>query len=355
MTRTLDFQKWAVVAFKDDTGLGRQARDLRNVLPLGRQIVIPSERLAGHPLSPDDEVLLAPDAPEENVREALHGLQGIFFFERASWHPALLRCARELGVKTVGVPNWEWFRSDDTNWNYCDLFACVNEMGLRTVRSFGRSNSICLPWCLDLGSLPVRKVSGPARVFIHNGGIVDADDRKGTRETIEAFGRVKRDDIRLVVRLQKEVPLPKLDSRMDVQFGNIASHADLYRTGDVAIQPSKMEGIGFSVLEAIGAGFPVITTDYPPMNEYVQQPELRVETHWFNRKAFPTPWVKQAHLRLPTKRDLSRKIAWCAETDMGPYSNQNRAWAEATFSPDHLRSVWAEALDAKLFSTNAKS
>jgi len=353
MTGALDFRKWAVVAFKDDTGLGRQARDLRNVLPIGRHLVIPSERLAGHPIDPHDEVLFSPTAPEEKVREALDGLQGIIFFERASWHPALLPCARSMGVATVAVPNWEWFRSVDPNWDYCDLFACVNEMGLRTVRSFGRANSVLLPWCLDISSLPVRKIEGPARLFVHNAGLVDADDRKGTRDTIEAFRQVKRDDIRLLVRLQKETSLPKLDSRMEVQVGNIASHADLYRTGDVAIQPSKMEGIGFSVLEAIGAGFPVITTDYPPMNEYVRQPELRAKTHWFNRKAFPTPWIKQAHLRLPVQSDLTRKIEWCASHDMSAFSIQNRTWAEATFSPEHLRGVWAEALEKNLFSASS--
>jgi glycosyltransferase involved in cell wall biosynthesis len=355
MSKTLDFRKWAVVAHKDDTGLGRQGRDLRRVLPLGRHIVIPSERLTTHPLNSDDELLLSPKAPDESVKQALQGLQGIIFFERASWHRNLLRCARELGVATVGIPNWEWFRSDDQNWNYCDLFVCVNNMGLRTVRSFGRTNSILLPWCLDLESLPKRSVKGPARVFIHNAGLVDSDDRKGTRDTVESFRRTRRKDIRLIVRLQKEVPLPKTDDRIDVQIGNIESHADLYQNGDVAIQPSKMEGIGFSILEAACSGFPVITTNYPPMNEYVLQPELRVGTRWWNRKAFPTAWVKQAHLRLPRGAELTRRIEWCAENDMAPFSNQNRAWAEETFAPNHLRQQWSEALDARLFSNPSRT
>ena len=48
MSKTLDFKQWAVVAHKDDTGLGRQARDIRKVLSLGRHIVIPTERLTDH-------------------------------------------------------------------------------------------------------------------------------------------------------------------------------------------------------------------------------------------------------------------------------------------------------------------
>ncbi len=263
----------------------------------------------------------------------MQGLQGIIFFERAGWHHDLLRCARERGVATVGVPNWEWFLADDENWNYCDLLVCPNEMGLRTVRSYGRMNSIRLPWCLDLKSLPLCSIEGPARTFVHNAGLVDADDRKGTRDTIQAFRRARRKDIRLIVRLQKEVPLPKIDDRITVQIGNVASHADLYRQVDVAIQPSKMEGIGFMILEAVCAGLPVISTDYPPMNEVVLQPEMRVRTHWWNRRAFPTSWAKHAHLRLPRQGDIVRRIEWCADHDMAPFSRQNRAWAEETFPP----------------------
>jgi glycosyltransferase involved in cell wall biosynthesis len=353
--KTLDFRQWAVVAHKDDTGLGRQARDIRRVLSLGRHIVIPSERLTDHPLTSPDEVVLAPKDLEARVKEVLQGLQGIVFFERAGWHPDLLRCARELGVATVGVPNWEWFRSYDTNWNYCDLFVCPNNMGLQTVRRYNRTNSIYLPWCLDLDSLPPQSVSGPARTFVHNAGLVDADDRKGTRDTIEAFRRTRRQDIRLIVRLQREAPLPTTDGRIDVQIGNIESHADLYRDVDVAIQPSKMEGIGFMILEAVCAGLPVITTDYPPMNEYVLQPEMRVSTHWWKRKAFPTPWIKHAHLRLPRRSDLVRRIEWCADNDMNPFSRQNRAWAEETFSADHLRRKWSEAFETHLFPLSSKS
>jgi glycosyltransferase involved in cell wall biosynthesis len=354
MRQTLDFNQWAVVAHKDDTGLGRQARDIRKVLSIGRHIVIPSERLTDHPLNPHDEVLLSPDAPEARVKELLQGLQGIIFFERAGWHGHLLRCARELGVATVGVPNWEWFRAGDKNWNYCDLFACPNDMALRTVRSYGRTNSVLLPWCLDIESLPARSVAGPARTFVHNAGLVDADDRKGTRDTVAAFRRTRRKDIRLIVRLQKEVPLPEMDERIEVQVGNIESHADLYRNVDVAVQPSKMEGIGFMVLEAVCAGLPVITTDYPPMNEYVLQPELRVRTHWWKRKAFPTAWIKHAHLRLPRRDDLVRRIEWCADQDMDRFSRQNRAWAQETFSGDHLRRQWSETFNAHLFSANSR-
>lgn len=344
MSRAADFSRWAVVAHKDDTGFGRQAADLKAVLGLGRHIVIPSERLVDHPLEAGRDVRLPADAKVASVEEALRGLDGLIFFERPNWHPRLLETARRVGVRSVAVPNWEWFAGDNPLWKLCDLFACVNGMGERTVRSYGFRNIVRLDWTLDLGPLPHRVVRGPARLFIHNAGIVDPQDRKGTAETILAFKRVRRDDIRLVVRLQKPAALPEPDARIRIEVGNLASHAALYGEGDCAIQPSKMEGVGFMILEPVAAGLPVITLDYPPMNEAVLQPEMLVAKRWFKRRAFPTAWVKHSHLRLPRISDLARRIEWAASHDLGPVSSANRSRAEALYQPAALRAAWGAAL-----------
>jgi glycosyltransferase involved in cell wall biosynthesis len=340
----LDLKRWAVVAHKDDTGFGRMAMDMRSVLGIGRHLVIPSERLTDHPLHLESEVFLDPKAPEARVAELLEGLQGIIFFERYNWHPELLATARRMGVRSVCVPMWEWFAGQAPQWQICDLFICPNQFSLEIVRSYGWKNSIHLPWPLDLKRFPTRAIVGPARLFVHNAGLVDRDDRKGTRDTIRAFMKVKRKDIKLLVRIQKETELPDFDGRVEVCFGNLSNPADLYRQGDVAIQPSKMEGIGFMVLEAVVSGLPVLTLNYPPMNEFVRQPQMQSDLRWFRRKAYASNWIKHAHLRLPNIGDLAKRIAWCAQQDMAPIAMANRQWAEQQFALERLRSVWAETL-----------
>lgn len=340
-----DFSRWAIVAYNDDTGLGRMAQDAKAVLGV-RQLVVPSARLATKPLDPARDQWLRADASAEEIETLLADLDGLILLEKPDWHPLLVPTARRLGRTVVAVPMWEWFRGTDHVWSLVDRILCPSEFSARIVRSYGFANVDALTWTLDLARFPARQISGAARIFFHNAGLIDHDDRKGTRDAIEAFLRVRRTDLRLVVRLQQEAPLPRLDGRIDVHIGNLAAPEALYAEGDVAIQPSKMEGVGFMVLEPVCCGIPTITTDYSPMSDYVLQPELRAAKRWFRRSSFPrrAAAIKHAHLRLPRLGDLARRIEWCAEHDLGAISCANRQLAEQRFNPARLRAEWAAAL-----------
>jgi len=341
----IDFSKWAVVAYKDDSALGRMAQDARAVLGVGKHLVVPSERFWNKPTEGPEEMFLEPETPKEEVETLLSGLQGVMFFERNNWHPDLLSTARKMGIMTVGIPMWEWFRADDERWELCDLLACPNEYCLRVLREHGMDNAIMLPWAVDLDRFPRREITGPARFFVHNAGVMDPDDRKGTEDTVKAFGMVRRGDVRLLVRSQKRVKLPGTDRRIEVREGNLEDPKELYMEGDAVIQPSRMEGLGFAILEAVSSGMPVITTDYPPMNEYVRDKELLAATRGIRRKAFPSKWVPQAHLKLPRLRSLAGAIEWCAGNDMTGISRRNRARAEDTFARERIKRQWTEALE----------
>ena len=88
----------------------------------------------------------------------------------------------------------------------------------------------------------------------------------------------------------------------------------------------------------------IITTNYPLMNEYIRQPELRCQPRWRNLKVYASLWNDQAHLKLPRMHDLSPRIKWDSSTDLRPILAANRDWAEATFNPVALRAAWAEVL-----------
>ena len=77
------------------------------------------------------------------------------------------------------------------------------------LKEYGFQNSVYIPVPVNIKSLPSRN-KGTGTLFVHNCGLIDQDDRKGTRDTIEAFKMTKRKDIRLLVRLQKSQPLAVL-------------------------------------------------------------------------------------------------------------------------------------------------
>lgn len=333
--------RWAIVGVKDETGTGRMSQELRRCLAPIRHLVAPSYRLKAKPLEGDEPLA----ATEDEMRAQFAGLQGIIVFEDTEWALAAIRAAHAQGVRVVFIVLWEWLRFYVPEMRLCDLMVCLHGMAWKVTRKLGFRNTARLTWPLDLSPLPARHITGPARRFAHNVGLFEKDDRKSTLLTLEAFARVRRPEIELVVRVQNELPVRVDDPRVQIESRHLENHADLYRLGDVAVQPSKCEGLGFMLLEAIASGLPVLTTDYPPMNEFVRQRTMRASTRWGRFPAEQTSYVHQAHFKIPRVASLARRIEWCASHDLGPISADNRAWAEQTFAPDRVRSEWLAEFD----------
>ena len=352
--KEVDLSRWGLIAPNNDSGLGRMAQDLKTILPIGRHLVAESSNLPERPLVGPRETRFSSTWTEAQLESELRGFQGLIFFENNSWHPLLLQTARRMKIRTVCIPMWEWFRGLSPQWLNCDYFACPNEMCLRVVRSYGYNNSALVPWTLDLSRLPQRVVSGPARHFVHNAGVVDPDDRKGTNQAIAAFAKTSHPEIHLTVRMQKEAGICTSDKRIKLWVGNLSDPYELYAEGDAFIQPSKLEGMGFMVLEAVASGLPVITLDAAPMSEWVRQSQMLARVRHFRYPAYSSAWIEHSHLSLPHLNDLSRKIIWASENDLEAISRDNLAWTRQTFAPDRLRETWANTLDGVLRMPHSK-
>ncbi|MEI7729514.1 MAG: glycosyltransferase family 4 protein [Verrucomicrobiota bacterium] len=339
----INLEKWAIVAPNNETGVGRMTQDLRRLLDPIRVLVAPNRRLKSNPLSGRDAMLVWEQGGEV-LQSQLAGLHGIILFEDSEYAHKTIEAASSMGIKVVMFVLWEWFRYYAKIWQSCDVFVCNTGFSAQLMRKFGFRNTVQLTWPVDVASLPNRIRSGPARVFVHNAGLFEKDDRKATVETLEAFSLVRKPEIQLIVRVQNELTVSINDSRIQIKRGNLADFRDLYKEGDVAVHPSKCEGLGFALLEAMASGMPLITTDYPPMNEYVTRKSMLVATKWGKYPAEQTQYIPQAHFKLPKVKDLASKISWCAENDMGAISRENRAWAEQVFAPARLREQWLTQL-----------
>jgi glycosyltransferase involved in cell wall biosynthesis len=112
-------------------------------------------------------------------------------------------------------------------------------------------------------------------VFFHSSGWEGKRLRKGTDLLVKAFQEVKG-KARLIIHSQ--VPLEdygdivnmiRKDTRIEFIWKTVPAPG-LYHMGDVFVYPSKLEGIGLCIPEALACGLPVITTDNAPMNEFIE-------------------------------------------------------------------------------------
>jgi glycosyltransferase involved in cell wall biosynthesis len=336
-------ERWAVVGVKDDTGSGKLSLDLKRSLFPARQIVTPSTRLEGHPIE-DGDFWIPNNAEDVRIEETLSGIDLIIVLEDQAIQHRVIRAAKQREVKVHFFALWEWFNPYDPIKKLFDKIICPNRYCEIVVRRFGFKNTVRLAWPIDLRRLPERRISGPAKTFVHIAGKIERDDRKATLITLQAFHGTRNPDISLIVHSQ--VPLPQQidDPRIHYIIGNTPNYFDLYREGDAFIQPSKAEGLGLSILEPIACGIPVLTTNYPPMNESALDRRMLVSTHWGKKLSGQANYIPNAHLKIPRVRGLTKHIEWCASHDMTALSRANRKWALQNFDQERLRSEWIQAL-----------
>jgi len=101
--------------------------------------------------------------------------------------------------------------------------------------------------------------------------------RKPFPEIVEAFTRARGDHLRLLIRGQVDRKAGKLeqaaggDRRVVIELEDRPTdeHLRQFASCHVCLSPSRWEGLGLPLYEAIAFGMPSITNDSPPMNEVV--------------------------------------------------------------------------------------
>jgi 1,2-diacylglycerol 3-alpha-glucosyltransferase len=201
----------------------------------------------------------------------------VAFFDQNYGFEAI-EALRGSGVRTIGRFVWEQFSPDHAEpaRRAFDLVysmtACEQEryaaMGIESPR---------VHWGIhpELLAHAKRDPSDPERLrFFYPGGFLSR--RKPVAQILRAFRRVP-DAAALTVKGQVERGRELLergaarDPRVEVVLEDlpIDEHLRLFAFADVCVAPSRWEGLGLHLYEAMALGLPVITNDNPPMNEVV--------------------------------------------------------------------------------------
>ena len=114
-------------------------------------------------------------------------------------------------------------------------------------------------------------------VFFHSAGMNPY--RKGTDLLIKSFSKLNHSKSKLVIHTQinlnkffpeikKIITELSKNGRLEIINKTVTSPG-LYHRGDIYVYPTRLEGIGLSIAEANACGMPVITTNNPPMSEFI--------------------------------------------------------------------------------------
>jgi 1,2-diacylglycerol 3-alpha-glucosyltransferase len=237
-------------------------------------------------------------------------LDVIFFNEEYDF--GLVETANKCGVKTIGYYVWELFNPD---WSQAvrsmyDVVICPTQCSYHKLRELGIDNSVYLKWGVDTDLFhPTEQVKGGPVRFFHPAGWGGLHSRRGTGYVIDAFRKANLPDAELLIHTQQGSGKEQ-DGNITILHGTV-SRSELirmYQESEIAVLPSKWEGLGLTFLEAIGCGLPIITVDAPPMNEFVRNGETGFLCRVAERQSYPGIFVEGLHVDIVEMAEKMRMM-----------------------------------------------
>jgi glycosyltransferase involved in cell wall biosynthesis len=196
----------------------------------------------------------------------------LFFNEQRYWKPVIE--AKKAGFC---IGSYIDYYTQET----VPAFELYNFLICNTKRHYSvfdwHKNAHYIPWGTDVNKFVPIETSNKKVTFIISAGWQGkySGDRRGTLLAIKAFSKLEG-DCKLIVYSQVKFndclpewqDLINLDKRIDFKYGTFDPFP--YNEGDVYLYPSRLDGIGLTLPEALASGLAAITTNNPPMNEFVK-------------------------------------------------------------------------------------
>ncbi|MCK4359388.1 MAG: glycosyltransferase family 4 protein [Candidatus Cloacimonetes bacterium] len=250
-----------------------------------------------------------------------------------------LKRLKEKGIKIVYIPMLDSIGLNvlEKYKDFVDLWLCITKWSYELIKVKGWK-CCYLPYPVDTDYFKFKKKRKGIN-FLHNAGYCGIVSRKGTDLVLKAFWELRNHGCNTSLIVNSQLPLGRLNftEGVDIRVRDVEELYDLYKEGDIYLAPSRKEGLGLPIYEAMSCGFPVITTNAPPMNEVISDERLLVKTK--NNE--------------PDLDDLISKMVFVVNTYLGNISRQNRKIIEEKFSWNVLKSkylkVFQEVVDGGEF------
>lgn len=233
------------------TGLGSEARWLWNRLHFTKWIQARHPKL-GYGRDTAKWAPIRRPANAFEVKAALYDVDVLVMIERP-FPIDILYEARQRKIKTVMLTNPEWTAADTPWLPYVDVLVARTQHAYGHLSGLQHRNELVFAEApMDLTEFPFRRRTR-ADIALYSDGWGGVQERKGYPAVLEI---AKLNPDRLVMRSQR-------------RGCNVEASADLYKDVDVMFVPSRFEGLGLTILEAMASGCLVLATDASPMSDFV--------------------------------------------------------------------------------------
>ena len=196
---------------------------------------------------------------------------------------------KKLGIKLINYPDWIKRGDLEKYRGLYDINLAHINRNYDWLVNAKVENPILIPWGVIIDNFPFyeRKVKGSIKFYINIGtGTI----RKGYTFIPKALEKMKGNIFSRYLYPKKfkyefiATAIKNSNTRINKSFLKYFSSnpqctfynktADnkkggLYQLGDVYIYPTMREGIGLTITESMCSGMPIVTTNYPTMNEWI--------------------------------------------------------------------------------------
>ena len=325
--------KIGLIARCDNSGLGRLSLDFYEHLSFDKMMVIIHPSYTNYPDRFPRGLTCEYTSPTlEEIDKFLDGLDILLTFETPyNWN--IFSRAREKGIKTILIPNYEW--TIEKPPMIPDLWLCPSKLDF-DIYSQEYKNVKYLPIPIDRKKIPFR-LRKTAETFVFNNGHGGATGRNSAREFLQAISLVPI-GVKFIFRTQVYLEEGISDKRVTIKQGEIP-FKDLWKEGDVFVFPHKFDGLSLPIQEAMAAGMPIISTNIYPHNTYLPKELL------FEPEAMGKVRMSQCNRVIDTAmispKILADKITEWANQDISKYSEmmnkQAELWSWHNLGPKYLQ------------------
>ena len=218
---------------------------------------------------------LSPELVRDWILE--NNIEVVFFNEEYDW--SLVDEANKY-AKTVSYLDYfteEWIPLFD---KYNKVIACA-EHAYNLFVSRGSKNIVLVDWGVDDEEFRPREYPDKS-TFFHSAGWGGINWRKYGPDVLKIFDAIREEGHKVTMTYHSQTAIDmydeeakaaiarrEADGSLRCVWGNV-KHPGLYHTGRINVAPSRLEGLGLYLPEGLACGLPTITTDAPPMNQFVK-------------------------------------------------------------------------------------